>query len=207
MVQVGRQSGPLRQAGQDPYSLALPFHQGTATRADRRGTTAPPTHRQVQDVAVLSASSVVRGQLAGLIRAGGAMSFISTDASPFTRTEAGRDAYADLPFDARGLPDFDAMRAGGGTVTGGVPGGFDISGWNDGAGNQVTFFAAEVTQPGKPAQFVKGMHIELSGAGSAADRRQFIEGAARYFDRLPSTAAQARQQAAQQLPTFVATVD
>lgn len=164
----------------------------------------------------VSAASLKPGQqLSDLVRSGGRVSVVATtdgyrtassDGAAGGLTSSDRELLRGLTgvaFASNGEPDFEGARASGGEVEGAIPGGYQYSFINDGMGNEVHFFAAKVTADRKTGaltgdispHYLKGMMLQLGTSGSDSNRRDFVQMAMNYLDKLPGNATEARARA------------
>ena len=103
-------------------------------------------------------------------------------------TSLGRFPMAD-----DGSPDFDAIIAAGGKVTGALPGGYTKMTICDGRGSEPTVvYAAEVDRgDGSAPTFLKGVEINSDGSSPTKDL-ELLEWAVGFFNGLPNSLSEAR---------------
>jgi hypothetical protein len=137
------------------------------------------------DLETLAAAlGVSSGKLSSLITSGGKL----------TVTAGGAARLAGLPLAADGTPDFDAIRAAGGTVQGAIPpdGNAKLT-WVDGD-HQTTYVAAEVTMPGGQPVYVKSLNMQAPrGDDVAKGNLAQVRTALHYYNKLPNNWAEAQK--------------
>lgn len=106
---------------------------------------------------------------------------------------SGGPASIGLPMADDGAPDFDAITAAGGKVTGAIPpiGAAKMT-YVDGSGKVTTVYAAQIDRGGgTPPMFIKGADLRSSG-DSASGRQDQLSATVRFLQQLPDNLQQAR---------------
>lgn len=168
-----------------PSSMTGSASWSTKRTASPSTVTASVIDNTPSDIDQLAAAlGVSTGKLSSLVTSGGSMNV----------TAGGAARLAGLPLAPDGTPDFDAIRAAGGTVKGAIPpDGLAKMTWVAGD-RQTTYVAAEVTMPGGQPTYVKSLNMQMPGGDSAAkDNQEQVRTALHYFQKLPDTYQDALQ--------------
>lgn len=123
---------------------------------------------------------------------GGLLSFTASPSGTVSPASSS-DALRGLPLDEWGTPDFDAIKAAGGTVTGTMPpnGGSKIIELCD--GNRTVLYSAQIEFPDGRSQYVRGMAHQSDGTGTAFSTFKSLSDALGFVRGLPGSMEEARQ--------------
>jgi hypothetical protein len=179
------------------YSAAALLQSGAASASHTAGSEArsaqpagaSPTGRGVASLA--ADMNVSTSALQRHLAQGGLLSF-TAGSSGAVSLSSSSGALAGLPLDEWGTPDFDAIKAAGGTVTGTMPpnGGSKIIELCD--GKRTVLYSAQIELPGGRTQYVKGMAHQSDGSGTVSSNLKNLSDALGLLKGLPNSMAEAR---------------
>jgi hypothetical protein len=154
----------------------------------RSSQTGVPSARDVASLA--NALNISTAALNTHLTKGGLLSF-TAGPSGAVSPAGSSSALAGLPLDEWGTPDFDAIKAAGGTVTGTMPpnGGSKMIVLD---GNRTVLYSAQIEFPDGRSQYVRGMAHQSDGSGTASTTFKSLSDALGFLRGLPGSMAEAR---------------
>lgn len=169
-------------------SLAGPRHAASPEMRAARPASPSPS---AQDIGALAAElNISTSALNSHLTRGGLLGFTAGPSGTVSLANAS-NTLAGLPLDEWGTPDFDAIKAAGGTVTGTMPpnGGSKIIVLD---GNRTVLYSAQIEFPDGRSQYVKGMAHEVAQGGSVSRNFKSLSDALGLLKGLPKSMAEAR---------------
>lgn len=159
-----------------------------ATRSSDTGQTTP----SAGDVRRLAGElNISAATLNTHLSKGGLLSFTASPSGTVSPASSS-GALRGLPLDEWGTPDFDAIKAAGGTVTGTMPpnGGSKMIILD---GNRTVLYSAQIEFPDGRSQYVRGMAHQSDGSGTASSTFKSLSDALGFVRGLPGSMEEARQ--------------
>lgn len=168
-----------------------------------RPTSSSPT---AQDIATLAAElNISTSALNTHLTRGGLLSFTASPSGAVSLAGSS-SALAGLPLDEWGTPDFEAIKASGGTVTGTMPpnGGSKIIVLD---GNRTVLYSAQIEFPDGRSQYVKGMAYQSDSSGAVSSNIRSLSDALGLLKGLPNSMAEARSRISEYNNGLRSTID
>ena len=195
------------------FAVAL-FPPGVAGAgvADRIASAGPHSTRRTSppsasDIGLLAVDlNISTASLRGHLTSGGLLSF-TVDARGIMSPSGDASDLRGLPLDEWGTPDFDAIKAAGGTVTGTMPpnGGCKMIELCD--GHRTVYYSAQIEFPDGRTRYVRGMAHESDGSATASATFKSLPDALGFVRGLPGSMEEARQRIGEYNNGLRSTVD